>query len=187
MITRPYFELRATAVSAIALLIILAGAAVVNAQQTSRITITKDFCASIGETNTCNGIPANFPMLVVFTVETGTYDIATGVFTASGGSTDVNVAIQQNANGSTTTDITTSGPYVRVCETVPLTWMSIPRPEDSGGGATQFAQDNCLIAQLGPGNNSLKFINGPAGTTAGEAAINGQVRDSRGLGIARIQ
>ena len=76
-------------------------AAVVNVDaQTSRITITKDFCASIGETNTCNGIPADFPDEVEFTVETGTYNIATGEFTVGGSSPNVDVAIQQNANGS---------------------------------------------------------------------------------------
>jgi hypothetical protein len=187
---RPFFNLLTKAASAAALLIVLAAATVVNvdAQATSRITIVKDFCASIGAQNTCNGIPNNFPNNVLFQVDLGTYDVNTGIFTVSTGSPDVTVAIQQNANGMTTTgDIFTSGTYIRVCESVPLTWMSIPRPENSTGGSTQYASNNCLIVLLGPGNNSLKFINGPGGTTAGEAAINGQVRDSRGVGLARIQ
>ena len=190
MKTRSFFNLFTRVSTTLAVLVLLTCAAVVNsdAQATSRITIVKDFCASIGAQNTCNGIPNTFPDNVLFQVDLGTYDVNTGIFTVSTGSPDVNVAIQQNANGMTTTgDIFTSGTYIRVCESVPLTWMSIPRPENSTGGSTQYASNNCLIVLLGPGNNSLKFINGPGGATAGEAEINGQVRDSRGVGLARIQ
>ncbi len=66
----------------------------------------------------------------------------------------------------------------------PLGWLSIPRPESSGGGSLQFALDNCLFARIGPGNNSLKFINGPGGATAADATITGRVVDANGAGIA---
>lgn len=179
------FFAKATAAATLLFAIILATSGSAEAQS-SRITITKDFCASIGDSNTCNGIPASFPSLVRFTVQTGTYDVATGIFTVSGNSPDVDVAIQQNANGSTTADATfTPDTWVRVCEIVPNLWNSIPRPESSGGGSSQYADGNCLIVRLGPGNNSLKFINGPGGTTAGEATLNGRVRTGKGGGVSK--
>ena len=52
----------------ILLLAVLGIAASVNAQQVSRVTVLKDFCASIGASNTCNGIPASFPSSVTFDV-----------------------------------------------------------------------------------------------------------------------
>ena len=121
--------------SSILLLVLLGTSAFdANAQQTSRITIKKDFCASIGQQNTCNGIPDSAPDNVTFTVEVGTF--ANGVFTTTATSPSVDVAISNtNANGSTTTDdIYTSDTYLRVCETVPDDWISIPRPDSSGGG-----------------------------------------------------
>lgn len=160
----------------------------VSAQASSRITVTKDFCASVGQQNTCNGVPASFPSNVTFDVEIGTFDTVTMVFTPSGTSADVVVAIGANANGSFTTgDIFTSATWLRVCENVPNTWQAIPRPENSTGGSQQFAQNNCLIALLGPGNNSLKFINGPGGPTAADGIVSGRVLDANGFGISRIQ
>ena len=43
--------------------------------------------------------------------------------------------------------------------------------------------------RLGPGNNDLKFINGPdaGGPTAGEGSISGRVVNSKGLGIANAR
>jgi hypothetical protein len=184
---RSFFNTLASVVCTSFLLLFLS-ATQANAQATSRITVTKDFCASIGQQNTCNGVPALFPSSVTFLVELGTYDTGTGIFTVSGTSANVVVAIAANANGTTTTgDIFTSGTWLRVCEITPSGWQSIPRPENSSGGAQQFAQGRCLIAELGPGNNSLKFINGPGGTTAADALISGRVLDANGLGISRVQ
>lgn len=185
MKTRSFYRTMASGACAGFLLMFLFA---VNASaQTSRITVTKDFCASIGPQNTCNGIPASFPSSVTFLVDIGTYDVNTGVFTVSGTSANVVVGIGNNANGATTTgDIFTTGTWVRVCEVVPSSWNSIPRPESSTNGQ-QYAQGRCLIAQLGPGNNSLKFINGPGGTTAAEATISGRVVDANGVGISRVQ
>src|SRR5215204_4590194 len=128
MKTASNFNILKGAILSILLLAIFGAAANVSAQATSRITVTKDFCASIGMQNTCNGIPASFPGSVTFTVQIGTYDTVSGIFTPVSASPDVVVAIAQNANGSTTTgDIFTTGTYVRVCEIVPNTWQSIPR------------------------------------------------------------
>lgn len=177
-----------TSVVCTSFLLLLLTATQANAQATSMITVSKEFCASIGQQNTCNGAPAVFPSSVTFLVEIGTYDTGTGVFTVSGTSADIVVAIAGNANGSTATgNIFTSGSWVRVCEVTPMGWQSIPRPESSGGGSSQFAEGRCLIAQLGPGNNSLKFINGPGGPTAADATISGRVLDADGLGISKAR
>ena len=184
MKTRSFFA----SIAGMCFLLLFLFAAQIDAQATSRITVTKDFCATIGQQNTCNGVPASFPSSVTFLVDIGTYDVATSVFTVSGSSGNVVVGIGNNANGSTTTgDIFTSGSWVRVCEVTPLGWNSIPRPDNSTGGVLQFAEGRCLIAQLGPGNNSLKFINGPGGPTAADATVNGRVVDSNGVGVSRAQ
>ena len=160
MKTKSYFSILKSAFFPGILLLAIFGLAVnVDAQQSSRVTVLKDFCQSIGASNTCNGIPGTFPSSVTFTVQVGTFDTVTMVFTPVGpASPDIVVSIGGNANGSFTTDpIFTAGTFVRVCEMVPNGWQAIPRPENSGGGQTQFEQNNCLIAQLGREKTRLSF------------------------------
>ncbi len=148
------------------------------------VTVTKDFCRSIGASNTCNGIPDAFPNNVTFTVETGTFDGTT--FISTGFVSPIDVAIGTNANGSTTTgNVFTSDTFIRVCEVTPNSFVSIPRPGNSGGGQNQFGQENCLIVLLGPGNNQLKFINGPARPTAAAVTVRGRVLSPFGRGVSR--
>jgi len=183
----PEFLTAATFLSML-LLVLIGVLSPVNAfaQQTGKITIQKGFCESIGASNTCNGSPATFPSNVTFTVELGTFNVNTMVFTPTGASPNIDVAIEQNANGSTTTEsIFVTDTFVRVCEVVPAGFISIPRPENSSGGSGQFAENNCLIAEIGTGNNQLKFINGPASSTAGEGSISGRVLTPNGRGISK--
>ena len=184
MKTASNFNILKGAILSILLLTIFGAATSANAQQ-SRITLQKGFCASIGASNTCNGTPASFPSSVTFTVTIGIYNPETGIFTVSDTSADVVVPIAQNANGSIQAVAEfENNVWLKVCEVTPLGWVSIPRPDNSGGGSTQFGLDNCLFAQLGPGNNSLKFINGPGGATAADASITGRVVDANGAGIS---
>ena len=184
MKTASNFNILKGAILSILLLTIFGAATSANAQQ-SRITLQKGFCASIGASNTCNGTPASFPSSVTFEVKIGIYDPVTGIFTVSENSLDVVVPIGGNANGAILA-VTEFVPHVwlKVCEVTPLGWVSIPRPDSSGGGSLQFGVDNCLYAQIGPGNNSLKFINGPGGATAADASITGRVVDANGAGIS---
>lgn len=185
MKTASIFNILKGAILPILLLTIFGAAVTVNAQEQSRITIQKGFCASIGPQNTCNGTPASFPASVTFQVTIGIYDPVTGIFTVSEASADVVVPIESNANGAIQAVAEfVPNVWLKVCEVTPLGWVSIPRPDNSGGGSTQFGVDNCLFAQIGPGNNSLKFINGPGGATAADATIAGRVVDARGAGVA---
>ncbi len=117
----------------------------------SSITIRKQVCNSIGQQNTCNG---NNPALNGDTIN----------FTVTpAGPTNgtIGVLIGNNANGMTTTDGFATGVSFQVCEIVPFGFVSIPRPDLSTGGQ-QTASGNCIMVTLGPGNNVLNFLNGPA-------------------------
>ncbi len=137
------------------------------AQTLGRLTVDKDFCAD-NNNNTCNGKPASFPDNVQFTVEQGTFDEMTKVFTPDGGTlANISVDIKQNAKGSTTTgDIFAAGATFRVCEVTPPGFASLPRPGTTTGGSNQFTGDaGCLvITNINSGNNVLKFLNFPVGT-----------------------
>ena len=184
MKTASNFNILKGAILSILLLTIFGAATSANAQQ-SRITLQKGFCASIGASNTCNGTPASFPSSVTFTVTIGIYNPESGIFTVSDTSADVVVPIAGNANGAIQAVAEfVPNVWLKVCEVTPLGWVSIPRPDSSGGGSLQFGVDNCLYAQIGPGNNSLKFINGPGGATAADASITGRVVDANGAGIS---
>ncbi|MEO7674179.1 MAG: carboxypeptidase-like regulatory domain-containing protein [Pyrinomonadaceae bacterium] len=187
--TIPKFFAAATFSSILLLALFGLSAIGANAQQMSRITIRKDFCNSVGASNTCNGVPNNAPSNVTFNVDLGTFDGTTFTVTSSPSPfAVVDVAISaSNANGATTTqDIFPTATFIRVCEDVPNGFTSIPRPENSGGGASQFSQGSCLIAELGPGNNSLKFINlASGGPTAADGSISGRVVDAFGDSVAK--
>ncbi len=117
----------------------------------SSITIRKQVCNSIGQQNTCNG---NNNALNGQTID----------FTVTpAGPTNgtIGVLIGNNANGTTRTDGFATGATFVVCENVPSGFVSTPRPENSTGGQ-QTASGNCITVTLGPGNNVLNFLNGPA-------------------------
>jgi hypothetical protein len=119
----------------------------------SSITIRKQVCNSIGQQNTCNGNNnALNGQTINFTVTPAGPTNGT-----------IGVLIGNNANGTTTTDGFTTGDTFVVCENVPSGFVSIPRPENSTGGQ-QTASGNCITVTLGPGNNVLNFLNGPAPT-----------------------
>ncbi len=163
------------------------------AQNLGRFTVNKDFCASIGATNTCNGKPASFPDNVQFTVEQGTFDQMTNVFTPATGGTpfaNISVDIKSNAKGSTTTgDIFTVGATFRVCEVTPLGFVSLPRPGSTSGGSNQFTGSaGCLvITNINSGNSVLNFLNGPASPTAASVTVRGRVLSPFGRGVSRAR
>ncbi len=158
------------------------------AQNLGSFKVNKDFCAD-NNNNTCNGKPASFPPNVQFTVEQGTFNEMTKVFTPDGGTVaNISVDIKQNAKGSTTTgDIFTAGATFRVCEVVPDGFESLPRPGLTTGGSNQFTGSmGCLvITNITSGNNVLNFLNIPLAPTAAGADISGRVLSERGRGISR--
>jgi hypothetical protein len=153
----------------------------VKAQQpTSRITVTKDFCQSIGQSNTCNGN-------VSFNGGFVSFNVFNGTSSASPLITTINVPIDQanNSKGSfMTTDIFTTGDIVTVCELVPFGFLSTPRPDNSTGGTNQTANGNCITATLVSGNNGLSFLNSPGiAPTSAPATVSGRIREENGKGV----
>ncbi len=108
------------------------------------------------------------------------------VFTPDGGAALPNIPVTINlgggSNGQTTTDnVFTAGTTVRVCEIVPAGFDATPQPELSTGGSGTFAQGDCVITTLGPGNNVVQFANTALAPTAATAMIAGRVTVNTGF------
>lgn len=169
------------------------------ANQVTKITVEKLVCDSIGANNTCNGRIDN---LNGQTVEFIVYDVTgiapntpreslTPLAPASGGVIAVPIGAQGNGSqGSTTTDnIYTTGNDYLVCENVPDNYDTLPRPDETTGGANQTREGDCIRFTAVPGNNKLQFINflEDLGPTSAHASISGRVLDPRGRGVARVR
>lgn len=172
------------------LLLVLFGISASNANvQAATLSVNKDFCASIGASNTCNGKPASFPDNVVFTIEQGTFNQTTNEFTPNGVSfPTLTVPIKQNANGVAERSGFTDGATFRVCEMTPSGFVSLPRPGASSGGGAQFENGSCIvIVGANSGNNNLKFLNGPSRPTAAAVTVRGRVLSPFGRGVSRAR
>ncbi|MGI8635377.1 MAG: carboxypeptidase-like regulatory domain-containing protein [Segetibacter sp.] len=174
------------------LLLVLFGISASNAkaQNLGSFTVNKDFCVD-NNNNTCNGQPDSFPNNVQFTVEQGTFDEMTKVFTPTGGTfANISVDIPKNGKGSTKTDdIFTAGATFRVCEVVPDGFESLPRPGSTTGGNNQFTGSmGCLvITNITSGNNVLNFLNIPLAPTAAAVTVRGRVLSPYGKGVFRAR
>ncbi len=153
-----------------------------------KFQINKDFCDSVGQQNTCNSSKDNFPDTVRFTIEKGTFNVDTGVFTSNGEVfSDVIVPIKKNANGEFTTEqIFTPGDTFRVCEIPPPGFTPQPRPGNSAGGSGQFENGSCIVfVGISSGNNVFKFVNLRNGPTAASVTVRGRVLSPNGRGVSR--
>lgn len=164
------------------------------ASQTSRITVDKAVCDSIGQQNTCNGRINNLEgQTITFSVFDAT---GTPPMTPSGQLTfvnNINVVIGPQGNGSqgsTTTDnIYVTGREYLVCEAVPAGYDTLPRPDQSTGGSTQSREGDCIRFTAVSGNNVLQFINylEDIDPTSAHATISGRVLDPRGRAVPRAR
>jgi hypothetical protein len=155
-----------------------------------KITINKDFCDSLGASNTCNGNLTFNP--------NGNGTPGTVNFTITPAAEDrtmtVGVVIDDQFNSSGTSDQIelANNTTFTVCEIVPAGFMSVPRPNESTGGISQTVppgMPNCIqfTTTNSNANFNLQFLNVAAvAPTAATATVSGRVKDVNGKSAARV-
>ncbi len=154
-----------------------------------KLTINKDFCDSLGASNTCNGNLTFNP--------NGNGTAGTVNFTitpaAEDGTTMVGVVIDDQVNSSGTSEQIelANNTTFTVCEIVPAGFTSVPRPDESTGGISQTVppgMPNCIqfTTTNSNANFDLQFLNVAAATTAATATVSGRVKDTNGKSAARV-
>ncbi len=160
----------------------------VNAQ---RLTISKDFCDSVGAQNTCNGNkkfqePAGTVQFTVTAV-----DPTTGAAIGATQTVDVVIGNQGFSSGTTSGIDLLPNTTFDVCEIVPDGFEQAPRPDSSTGGINQTTppgKPNCIrfTTSNSNGNVDTKFINLAQAPTAASAMVSGRIKDVNGKYISRV-
>jgi len=154
-----------------------------------KLSISKDFCDSIGDNNTCNGNRTFRPGGVTQTIN---FTVVSDPAGASG-TGNVGVVIdKQTFSAGETKDVSIAANTIFiVCEDTPQGFVSLPRPEGSTGGTAQTTppgMPNCIRFFSGDssGNNSLKFLNLAQAPTAASAMLSGRIKDVNGKSLSRV-
>ncbi len=139
---------------------------IVDEQETGSYTVLKRFCEADNSDNAnsnCNGRVAP-DVDVTFNVY-DSEDTLLGTIVV----TDFNEGNGSQGTAQSTMDLVVGETYT-VCEVAPEGWEAVPRP-GAQGGANQTGGGDCIIVELGPGNNVLQFDNFPVPVEPGAVIV----------------